>query len=112
MSVLKMEAGVQLPIDSRYIGVLEVDIVNRGAKDFNIWIQMLNPVGLVYEMLINVQGGGRSKTLQDMHTYEQPFTLLMITNTRQCDQIGVSIRVKNNCQLVALFNEAHFERID
>ncbi|MFC3800632.1 hypothetical protein [Cohnella sp. GCM10012308] len=111
MSVFKMEAGALMPIDSRFVGMLEVDIVNRGAEEFNVWIQMSGPAGLVYEMLVSVHGGGRSKRLQDMHTYEQPFALLMITNTKTYDDIGISIQVKNAGNLVAVFNEAHFDRM-
>lgn len=111
MSVFKLEAGDLLPIDLRYVGMLEVDIVNRGQKDFNAWIQMSGPSGIVYEMLVNVQGGGRSRRLQDMHTFEQPFALLMVTNTKRYDEIGIEVRVKNYGNLVLIFNETHFDRI-
>ncbi|WP_217596400.1 hypothetical protein [Cohnella sp. GbtcB17] len=111
MSVLKMEAGVLMPIDSRYVGMLEVDIVNRGQKDFNAWIQMSGPSGIVNEMLVDVQGGGRSRRLQDMHTLEQPFSLLIVTNTKRYDEIGIAVRVKNYGNLVAIFNETHFDRV-
>ncbi|MDI4646012.1 hypothetical protein [Cohnella hashimotonis] len=110
MSVFKMEAGAQMPIDSRFVGMLEVDIVNQGAEEFNVWIQMSGPAGIVYEMLVSVRGGG-SKRLQNMYTYEQPFALLMITNTKKYDDIGISIKVKNAGNLVAVFTETHFERI-
>ncbi|CAI6032166.1 hypothetical protein [Cohnella sp. JJ-181] len=111
MSVFKLEAGVYMPIDSRYVGMLEVDIVNRAAKELNVWIQMKGPGGIFSEMLVSVQGGGSSKRLQDMHTNEQPFTLLMIANSKSYDEIGITVRAKRNGDLVAIFTQDHFDRI-
>ncbi|MEK0316739.1 hypothetical protein [Cohnella sp. 56] len=110
MSVFRLEAGVHMPIDSRYVGSVEVEIANRGSKDLNMWIQMFAPSGLVNEMLVDVKAGA-TRRLQTMNTNEQPFTLLMISNTNRYDSTDIILTARRDGGLVAIFNQHHFDRV-
>lgn len=111
MSVFRLEAGVHMPIDSRYVGAVELEIVNRGASEFNMWIQMHGSGGLMHEMLVGVPGGGRSKQLPPMGTFTQPFTLLLVSNANRYDTTELKLTARQNGELVALFTQEHFERV-
>ncbi|GIO66192.1 hypothetical protein NYE48_21025 [Paenibacillus sp. FSL M7-1455] len=110
MSILRLEAAPFAPIDSTYIQSVDLEICNVGTEGFEMLVHGYGEQGLFYVQLIHV-GSGSTVPLYHMMTEHKPFQLVLVTNVNDYTHTAVTVRVRNQGNLVALFTQEDMFRM-
>lgn len=110
MSILRLEAAPFAPIDSTYIQSVDLEIWNTGMEGFEMLVHGYSEQGLFYVQLIHV-GPGSTVPLYQMMTEHKPFQLVLVTNVNDYSRTAVTVKVRNQGELVALFTQENMIRM-
>ena len=111
MSIFRLEGQVNAPVDSRYVSSLDITITNIGNRGFDILVHLLHQGELAYEMLNHVKEGYGTLSFTDLNTYNQPFSLLLVSNLNSFHTTGITVVAKQNQITVAIFSQEDFVRL-
>ncbi|MCR8645188.1 hypothetical protein NV379_21265 [Paenibacillus sp. N1-5-1-14] len=110
MSVFHLNACVNGSIDSRYIQSFDVVVSSTGYEDFDVLTQAYHGPRLFLLNLHHVDTTypGNQAFITNVQTNYQPFLLQLITNVNNPSFTTITITVKNQGNVLAVFGTEHF----
>lgn len=115
MSIFRLAANVDTPINSIYIQTCELVIQNLGGESFEILVQVSQNASPIHTSLHHVSplyAGGSVITVGDMHTGYSPFSFLIVTSLLYTSTTALTLYVKDKGNLIALFTQNDFIKVE
>ncbi|MEW9700276.1 hypothetical protein [Paenibacillus sp. SI8] len=114
MSIYQVVCSENEAINSRYIQSIDLTIQNLGHEEFDMLIKGLNSHGTAFIYLYHLNKSSDPNsviTIPDIYTNYEPFTLQLVTNRDTRSTAAITMYVKSNGNLVALFTQEDFSKI-
>ncbi|UKS27640.1 hypothetical protein LOZ80_01435 [Paenibacillus sp. HWE-109] len=113
MSIFRIHANENHPVNSRYIQSIDLTIQNLGAEEFDVLIEGMNWNGNSHLFLYHVYSASQPnsvRTITDLFTNYEPFSLQLVTNIQSDQYTAITMQAKHNGSVIAIFTQEDFLR--
>ncbi|MCY9694367.1 hypothetical protein [Paenibacillus alginolyticus] len=114
MSIFRLDSNENHAINSKYIQTVDLTLQNLGNEEFDTLIQGMNPRGTTFIYLYHLHNASAPNsviTIPNIYTNYEPFSLLLVTNINTYTTTAITMHVRSNGNLVALFTQEDYLRI-
>ncbi|GGA05489.1 hypothetical protein GCM10008018_59360 [Paenibacillus marchantiophytorum] len=114
MSIFRIDASESQAINSNYIQSIDITLQNLGHEEFDMLIQGTNPSGTTFTYLYHLNPVSAANSvihIPDIYTNYESFSLLLVTNINTYATTAVTLHMKSNGHVVAIFTQDNFVRI-